>query len=114
LYGPRSHWLEPEANEKKKEWSKELKFDLVLYKHGGTNVITLLTYFTQSFSEPMEINRRNIVPNATWDNKHSIDMSGLFKLQLISSQALAKIWPKEGLSSNITVTFFIPSKLTFS
>lgn len=57
-----------------------------------TIVITILTYFNQSSSEPMEINCQNIVPDATWDNKPSIDMlTGSFKLQLISSQALAKI-----------------------
>jgi hypothetical protein len=56
----------------------------------------------------MEINHRTTVPDATWDNKPSIDMLGSFKLQLISSQARTKTWPKEGLSSNITVTFFIP------
>jgi hypothetical protein len=61
----------------------------------------------------MEINRWNTVPDATWDDKPSIDMPVPFKLQLNSSQAQAKIWPKEGLSSNITITFSIPSKLTF-
>jgi hypothetical protein len=31
LYGPRSHWPEPEAKEKKKnEWVEDLKFDHVL------------------------------------------------------------------------------------
>jgi hypothetical protein len=82
-------------------------------KHGETIIFIILTYFTKSSLEPMEINRQKTIPDATWDNKPSIDMPGSFKLQLISLQALAKIWPNEGLSSNITVTFFIPSKLTF-
>jgi hypothetical protein len=36
LYGPLSHWPEPEVNEKRyNQWAEEeVKFDLVLYKCG--------------------------------------------------------------------------------
>jgi hypothetical protein len=35
LYGPLSHWPEPEVKEKKKnQWAEELKFDPVLCKCG--------------------------------------------------------------------------------
>jgi hypothetical protein len=35
LYGPMSHWPEPEAKENEKnEWAEELKFDPVLCKCG--------------------------------------------------------------------------------
>jgi hypothetical protein len=82
-------------------------------KYRGTIIIIILTYFTQSSSKHMEINRQNNVPDATWDDNPQLICLGLFKLQLISSQALAKIMTKEGLSSNIIVALFIPSKLTF-
>jgi hypothetical protein len=34
LYGPRSHWHEPEAKENKNKWVEELKSDPVLCKCG--------------------------------------------------------------------------------
>ena len=60
-------------------------------KHGGTIVFTILKYITQSSSEVMEINRRTTVPYVIWDNKPWIDILGSFMLQLIFSQARAKI-----------------------
>jgi hypothetical protein len=35
----------------------------------GTIVFTILTYFIQSSSEAMEINRRTTVSDVIWDNK---------------------------------------------
>jgi hypothetical protein len=89
------------------QWLKD-NFRTTTSKHGGTIVFTILTYLTQSSSEAMEINRQTTVSDVIWDNKPWIYIIGSFKLQLISSQARAKIWPKDGLSSDIMVTFFIP------
>jgi hypothetical protein len=59
------------------QWSKD-NFYTTRSKHGGRFAITILTYFTQSSSKLMEINRRNIVQDATWHNKPSIEMLGSF------------------------------------